>query len=209
MKHLSRPLRCFFGKKYILACYNKHNIYKGWFCVTKTVEKDLIIIKDGVSFEISAMAVVVTMVDKIPYFLVMRTFNHIYDFPKGHVKVNETYLEAAIRETEEEVGLVLSKENLLTEIPGFSYQFNHETLRIDLIEFHDRFKAFQVKKEIYAYLFIVDGFMSTTPNHDEDIEEVLWVKASEMNQVLSYKNSKDLVSRVMTFLNDHSFLGGE
>ena len=176
--------------------------------VNNIKDKDLIIIKDGISFEISAMSIIVSIKEGMPYFLVMKTFNHIYDFPKGHVKVDETYVEAAIRETEEEVGIKLTKDDLLNEIPGFSYQFNHETLRIDIIDFHERFKAFLVKKEIFCYLFKVDDMMAGIPNHEEDIEEVLWVKATDMNQILSYKNSRDLISKVMNYLNQKGYLGG-
>ncbi|HKL60790.1 MAG TPA: NUDIX hydrolase [Acholeplasma sp.] len=171
------------------------------------IEKDLIIIKSGVSFEISSMAVVVTIKDKIPYFLVMKTGNRVIDFPKGHIKVNETYLEAAIREANEEVGIDLTKSQLLTEIDGFTYTFDHKTLKIDIIEFHDRFKAFQVKKQIHVFLFIVDDFLETKPNEDEFIEQTYWVTQSEMNHTLSYKNSKEIIPRVMAQLTKNKLIG--
>ena len=56
-------------------------------------------------YERSAGTVAFTPVDGEPRYVIIRSLGGYYGFPKGHIEEGESELEAALRETREEVGL--------------------------------------------------------------------------------------------------------
>ena len=69
--------------------------------------------RDSMTYEVSCGAVVFTrMAGQIKY-VIIRSTEGWYGFPKGHVEPNETEEETALREIEEETGLKV------TILPGF------------------------------------------------------------------------------------------
>ena len=55
--------------------------------------------------EMSAGAVLYTIIDNKIHYLVSLDFHNNWGFPKGHLEINETPVQAAIREIKEEVGI--------------------------------------------------------------------------------------------------------
>lgn len=59
-------------------------------------------------YECSAGAVVFTEVDGERKYVIIRSREGYYGFPKGHIEAGETEIDAALREIREEVGLQVS-----------------------------------------------------------------------------------------------------
>ena len=55
--------------------------------------------------EISAGAIIYTIINKEINYLLIKDFHGNFGFPKGHLEKDETEIEAAIREIKEEVGI--------------------------------------------------------------------------------------------------------
>ena len=55
--------------------------------------------------EISAGAIIYTIINKEINYLLIKDFHGNIGFPKGHLEKDETEIEAAIREIKEEVGI--------------------------------------------------------------------------------------------------------
>lgn len=59
-------------------------------------------------YEYSAGAILYRIVNNEIKYIIVKDRNNNYSFPKGHLEVNETNKEAAIREVYEEVGINIS-----------------------------------------------------------------------------------------------------
>ena len=57
-------------------------------------------------YEVSSGAVVFTRKDNEIYFVIVKSLEGFYGFPKGHIEGNETEEETALREIYEEVGII-------------------------------------------------------------------------------------------------------
>lgn len=56
-------------------------------------------------YEVSSGAVVFTRKDNEIYFVIVKSLEGYYGFPKGHIEGNETEEETALREIYEEIGV--------------------------------------------------------------------------------------------------------
>jgi len=56
-------------------------------------------------YEVSSGAVVFTRKDNNIYFVIVKSLEGFYGFPKGHIEGNETEEETALREISEEIGI--------------------------------------------------------------------------------------------------------
>ena len=88
-----------------------------------------------------------------------------WDLPKGKMDEGETPEETAIREVMEETGL---QDVILS---------NHI---LDTYHIYTEYGK-QILKETFWYKMKVSGEQSITPQTEEDIEQVKWIKASEWN----------------------------
>ena len=71
-------------------------------------------------FEKSCGAVVVTKIDNKIKYLIIKSIEGIYGFPKGHMELDEVEEETALREILEETGIKVKLIN------GFRYKVNYE-----------------------------------------------------------------------------------
>ena len=114
--------------------------------------------------EISAGAVLYTIIDNEVNYLILLDFHNNWGFPKGHLEQDETLVQAALREIKEEVGVdaVLDtnfKEELIYTMPNG-------------IEKHS--------------IYYIGRFAEQTPI--KQLEEVQDIK------ILPYKQAYDLIS---------------
>lgn len=116
-----------------------------------------------------------------------------WTFPKGHVEKGESYIKAATREIEEEMGLKdLRPAGKLGVID---------------IWFRDRFedKGTLIHKYIHYFLFKVDSkavlVKPKVKEKGERISAVKWISISEIENKSSYKDMRPIVQLALEKLN--------
>ena len=108
--------------------------------------------------------------------------NKTWDLPKGHVENDETDEQAAVREVAEETGLTSLQ---IKSFAGFTYHTYYMNNRWELKQ--------------TAWYFMKGSKQSTlTPQQEEAIEQVKWIKSSEINTILqqSYASIRELFERL-------------
>ncbi len=133
---------------------------------------------------ISCMGVVI-YTDKTIYVAVLKDKDNNWVLPKGHLKKNETYIEAAIREVFEETNIKLNKENLICKIGGFNY--------FSELENSD--------KNIKVYLFKTDKMQKIIPLEKENFIEGKWLTLENAINKIKYQEQKDLLEKVVNIFN--------
>lgn len=117
-------------------------------------------------YEISCGAVVFTRKDNEIYFVIVKSLEGYYGFPKGHIEGNETEEETALREIFEEVGLrpqilagfrttdehpIPNKKDVIKRIIYFVAEYNNQQLcyreeeleGANLMTYEEAMKSFQ------------------------------------------------------------------
>ena len=95
--------------------------------------------------------------------------------PKGHVDPGETPLQAAEREVREETGVVAEP---LGELGESRYWYRRDGRTIG--------------KRVTFYLFkYVEG---DTSDHDDEVEEAVWIKLSEAQERLTHAAEREMVA---------------
>lgn len=103
--------------------------------------------------------------------LVYRTKLDDYSFPKGHIEKDETLIECALRETEEETG---RKCILIT---------NEEIGKLEYVNYEGT---------IYTHLFLaIDNGPTTKFINEYDKENLVWVDINEVANKLTYNDLKE------------------
>ena len=125
------------------------------------------------SIDVAGVYILNETEDKI---CMIRTLNGKYDFPKGKLEIGETPMQAAIRETTEEIGFDCT--GLLYEKEDTYFPFEHRSKHI----------CGQAKKMVHMYL--LKGIPETTVFKSNvtryEVNEILWVKLAELPSVLPY-----------------------
>lgn len=93
-----------------------------------------------------------------------------WDLPKGKLRKKESYEEAAIREVEEECG-ILGVDIIQPLISTYHTYYLEEDL---------------VLKRTTWFEMLYSGKIQPTPEKEEDITEVRWMTASELEKYLKY-----------------------
>jgi mutator protein MutT len=105
-----------------------------------------------------------------------------WDLPKGKLDKGETIEQCAVREVEEETGLKDIKLNKLITVTYHTY---------------DEFGK-HILKDSHWYSMKVNGQQKTTPQTEEQIEEIRWVKKKELKNY--FENTFPSVKDVLAFL---------
>lgn len=103
--------------------------------------------------------------------LVYRTKLDDYSFPKGHIEKDESLIECALRETEEETG----RKCIL---------INNEEI--------GKLKYVNYEGTIYTHLFLaIDNGPTTKFINEYDKENLVWVDINEVANKLTYNDLKE------------------
>jgi 8-oxo-dGTP pyrophosphatase MutT (NUDIX family) len=102
----------------------------------------------------------------------------VLGLPKGHLDGDETEVEAATREVQEETGVVAEPVAKLGEI-RYSYER----------------KGRQIDKRVVFYLF---DYRSGELDHDHEIEHVQWMPLEEAAHELTYSGEREMVARALS-----------
>lgn len=103
-----------------------------------------------------------------------RRSDRVWGLPKGTPDANERIEETALREVREETGLDVQ----LGE-------------RLGTIEYWFTANGVRYHKEVHHWLMEPIG--GDVANHDQEFDDVCWIKASEAVEMLTYDGEKKLV----------------
>lgn len=107
-----------------------------------------------------------------------------WSFPKGHKEANETPLQAAKRELQEETGLIVTK--LLVEEPiEERYSFFVQGKSID--------------KTVFYFIALVTGVLKV---QEDEILEAKWIRLEEAADLVTFPQGKSLCKQVIDILSE-------
>ena len=132
--------------------------------------------------ETSAGGLVVDVVDGVAVCAVIARRNRAgrleWCLPKGHLELDETPEQAAVREVAEETGI---DSQVIRHLATIDYWFAG----------HDR----RVHKVVHHYLLAALGGVLTNENDpDHEAEEVAWVELDALPSRLAYPNERRVVA---------------
>ena len=105
-----------------------------------------------------------------------------WDFPKGNIETNETELQAATRELQEETSI-----ESFRVIPNFRYVLDYKYTRKNVL----------ISKQVTLFLAST-GIRKVKISHEH--MGYSWVKKSDATNQLTYKNAKNALMQAMNFL---------
>ncbi len=109
--------------------------------------------------------------------LMIRQTKGFIGFPKGHVEKNETEIETALREIEEETNV----KALLDKNKRYTIYYSPKP---------------NIKKEVVYFLGKVLDDKDSKPQQGET-EEILWVDIDKVEEKLSFDNIKEMWQKVL------------
>ena len=107
----------------------------------------------------------------------------LWSLPKGHIEEGETAEQAAVREVEEETGIIAAVQAPLGSI---DYWFVAEDRR--------------VHKTVQHFLLSATG--GELSDADVEVTEVAWVPLPELGSRLAYADERRLIRRATELLED-------
>jgi 8-oxo-dGTP pyrophosphatase MutT (NUDIX family) len=129
--------------------------------------------------EFSAGGVVVRQMQGRPFVAVVRVRDEILALPKGHPDGDESAAEAAQREVREETGL---EAELIERLGDVKYWYVREGER--------------VMKIVAFFLFRYRS--GSVENHDQEVEEALWIPLDEAPRRLAYKGERQMAEAAIS-----------
>ena len=114
--------------------------------------------------------------------LLMIFRNGFWDLPKGKIEINESEMECAVREVEEECGI-----DKLKVVKFLKYTY-HTYVEDDQA----------ILKKTSWYLMLSNSKKKLTPQKSEGISKVIWVSKNDISFKLenSFENIKDLLNNI-------------
>ncbi|MCT4582581.1 MAG: NUDIX domain-containing protein [Flavobacteriales bacterium] len=154
--------------------FKDQNIDKLVF-ITENVEELWLFFKSNFQHRIAGGGVVFNKKSNV--LMIYR--NEKWDLPKGHLDNNETIEACAIREVEEECGIVQPKIVKKISVTYHTYEY----------------KGKNVLKENHWFLMSYDGEGQFQPQIEEGITEVAWKTQDEIKDCLqnSYGSIQDVI----------------
>lgn len=133
--------------------------------------------------EFSAGGVVVRQMQGRPFVAVVRVRDQILALPKGHPDGDESAAEAAQREVREETGL---EAELVERLGDVKYWYVRGGER--------------VMKIVAFFLFRYRS--GSVENHDQEVEEALWIPLDEAPRRLAYKGEREMAEAAISRLRE-------
>lgn len=122
----------------------------------------------------SAGGIVVKEEDSGTRVMVTQHSKHLgWDFPKGHIEAGETSEQAAIREVEEETGVIAK---VIEKIDESKYFYSDEEGKV-------------FKTVVFYLMKYVGEGKATTP---EEVSGLVWLDPGEVEAKLSFKGSQEI-----------------
>jgi 8-oxo-dGTP pyrophosphatase MutT (NUDIX family) len=131
--------------------------------------------------EFSSGGLVIRNLKGRPFLAVVRVRNKILALPKGHPEPGESAEEAAQREVREETGLEATPVEKLGDV------------RYWYVRDGDR-----VLKVVSFFLFRYRS--GRLEDHDDEVEEALWIPLEEAPARLAYRGEKDMAKTALSRL---------
>jgi 8-oxo-dGTP pyrophosphatase MutT (NUDIX family) len=107
----------------------------------------------------------------------------LWSLPKGHIEAGETAEQAAVREVEEETGIIGS---VVAPLGTIDFWFVAEDRR--------------VHKTVHHFLLRATG--GELSDEDIEVSEVAWVPLAELESRLAYADERRLIRRATELLED-------
>lgn len=118
--------------------------------------------------------------EKLDLLLIKHCCGGHWSFPKGHVESGENELQTALREIKEETGLEV------TLLDGFRQSVEY-------------FPKPHVKKQVVYFLGHPRGD-DTVYRQEEEISEYRWCPLDDADDLVTFKNDKNLIREARKFL---------
>ncbi|MGG7165757.1 bis(5'-nucleosyl)-tetraphosphatase [Clostridium ihumii] len=131
--------------------------------------------------EVSSGAVVFTRKENDVYFVIVKSLEGNYGFPKGHIEGMETEKETALREIYEEIGI---RPQI---IDGFR----------TMDEYIIPNKEETIKKVIY---FVAEYDNQQICYQEEELDGAYLIKYEDAMEVLNFDSSKRILSEAKDFI---------
>lgn len=118
------------------------------------------------------------------WLVVKHSGYHKWGFPKGRIEKGEKLEETAVREVKEEAGIVAKIVSEIHAPEKYFYSFNGE----------------QISKTVHYYLMeFVSGDIA---DHDFETEDVRWVSADEVREMLGFPAAKKTFEAALALLKN-------
>lgn len=132
-------------------------------------------------YEVSSGAVVFTRKDNDIYFVIVKSLEGFYGFPKGHIEGNETEEETALREIYEEIGI---KSQILA---GFRTTDEHPIPN----------KKAVIKRIIY---FVAEYDKQHPCHQEEELEGAYLMTYEEAMNAFQFESLKRVLNEAKEFI---------
>lgn len=127
-----------------------------------------------------------TVISGTPKFLLIKDGYGRWGIPKGHIELNESSEQAAVREVREETG---AQAEVIKKLGDNQYYFQLENRLI--------------RKKVDVYLMRLTGSADLQPETTYEVEEVAWVDADKALKRVSYKNLRPFFEAALDTLESH------
>jgi 8-oxo-dGTP pyrophosphatase MutT (NUDIX family) len=131
--------------------------------------------------EFSAGGLVIRNLSGRPHLAVVRVRDQILALPKGHPEEGESAQDAALREVREETGLEATPVGKLGDIRYWYARDGDRVLKI-------------------VSFFLLRYRSGRLEDHDQEVEEALWIPLEEAPARLAYRGEKDMAKTALSRL---------
>ena len=130
--------------------------------------------------EKSCGAVTYTIKNNVYYFLIEQMNMGHYSLPKGHVEINETEIETALREIKEETNLNVTIDET----------FKEETIY--------KVKKHKTKQVVFFLAYFKDE--NNIIRQEKEVKQILLLPFNEAYKILTYQNDKDILLKAYLYI---------
>lgn len=133
--------------------------------------------------ESSAGIVVFRRMEEIQFLFLMKKDGYL-DFPKGHIEKGENKIQTALRETEEETGIVCKIIDGFQEMTDYYFYFDKNNIHKDLT------------------LFLGEVDKSVKVKTSSEHEAYVWLNFEDTMKFLKFDNQKEIIRKAFNFINE-------